>query len=338
MTSAASAHRASPRLPASLARGDADAPITGADAATESNLRQTWNGFRSERSALAALIVLAGLTVACFLLPLVLPYDATTPDSSLAAHATSAGHSLTVGPSLHHPLGTDLIGRDVLARTLTAGRVSLTIGFVVALASLGIGTAVGLVAGYFGGWADTSMMWCVNVLMTIPSMPLLIGLSVLVASPHSKFGGMVRALPEQWRIIFVMSSLGWMGVTRIVRSNALRARNVEYVEACEALGGTHTRRMFLHVLPTCIPSMVVFGTFGVSGAIMGESFLSFLGVGVNPPTATWGNMIAQSSDISVVLNQWWLATWPSVAIFVTIMAINFVGEGLRVATDPKARD
>lgn len=306
------------------------AEAAGSAAAPPGALARAWDKLAAQPIARGAFIGLLLLVAACVFLPFVLPWGANEIDRS----GTPAAH----GASLSHPLGTDGLGRDQLSRVLSAGRVSLGIGFSVAALSLVIGSCVGLVAGYFGGRVDSITMWFVNVLMSVPPLPLLIGLSVLVASPDSHVGALVRGISEPIRIVFVLASLGWMGFSRVIRAQVLSLSRQEFVEAAEAMGATHARRMFLHVLPGCMPTMVVFVTFGVSGAILGESFLSFLGVGVNPPTATWGNMLSEASELGVVLSSWWLILTPSLAILATVLVVNFLGEGLRVALDPRVGD
>lgn len=294
-------------------------------------LARAWRAMDAQPIARIAFLGLVAIIAVCVVVPFALPWSPTEIDRSSGVIAAQ-------GMSASHPLGTDELGRDQLARVLAAGRISLGIGMSVALLSLAVGSTVGLLAGYFGGRVDSVVMWLVNVLMSVPPLPLLIGLSVLVASPDSHLGALVRGISEPVRIVLVLSSLGWMGFSRVIRAQVLSLRNQEFVEAAEALGAGHMRRMFLHVLPGCIPTMVVFVTFGVSGAILGESFLSFLGVGVNPPTPTWGNMLSQSSELGVVLDAWWLILTPSLAILATVLVVNFLGEGLRVVLDPRVGD
>jgi peptide/nickel transport system permease protein len=239
-------------------------------------------------------------------------------------------------PTAAHPMGTDSVGRDMFSRLVNAGRKSLLIGIAVALIAATIGSVVGTVAGYFGGKADEALMWFVNVLMTIPSIPLLIAMAALVASPDSRFGAVVKLLPEEWRIIIVMSSLGWLGVSRVVRSQVISLRKQEFCEAALALGAGHKRIMFIHILPNSVSVIAVFTTLAVSGAIIGESTLSFLGFGVQPPTATWGNMLAEARDPYTILNYWWQAVFPATAIFLTVLSVNFIGDGVRDALDPKS--
>jgi peptide/nickel transport system permease protein len=306
-------------------RVNSDAQAISAPA--RSQLLQTWDAFRAHRAAFVGLCVLVTMVVVCTLGPLVLQ----DPD---AIDMDVLGYS---APSAAHPFGTDAIGRDVLARVVTAGRTSLSIGISVAFGAALIGSMVGVSAGYFGGKVDSGLMWFANVMMSIPSMPLLLTVAVIVASPDSKVGPIIQHVPEWFRIAMVLIVLGWMGVSRVVRSQVVSLRNQEFVEAAIALGATHRRVMTVHILPNCVSVLAVFTTLAVSGAIIGESALSFLGFGVNPPTATWGNMLAEGRNLMTILNYWWVVWIPALAIFMTVLSVNFIGDGVRDALDPKTQ-
>lgn len=285
-------------------------------------------GFRGHRAAWVSLWVLATMAITCVTVPFILPWSPTELDyANLAAN----------GPSARHLLGTDQLGRDVLARLLSAGRVSLMIGLVVALACATTGAVVGVVAGYFGGRTDETLMWWVNVLLTIPSLPLLIALSSVAASNSGTASQIFRSVPPAWRIIIVMSVLGWMAISRVVRSQVVSLRRQEFVEAAVAMGGSHRRVMAVHILPNTVSVLAVFTTLTVSTAIMTESSLSFLGLGVAPPTATWGNMLLEARDVFTAIQYWWLTWFPALAILATVLSVNFVGDGIRDALDPKLR-
>lgn len=312
--------------------GIGTSPVKAAEqvalAPTETQRQLFVASLRAHRPAWISLWTLTALTLACIVLPPVLPWTSTEIDiSNISATA----------PSLHHVLGTDALGRDVLARLLSAGRISLLIGFMVALFSAGAGASVGVAAGYFGGRADSLLMWLVDVLLTIPSLPIMIALSTVAASEGSTASSIFRAVPPQWRIIIIMSLLGWMGISRVVRSQVISLRKQEFVEAAIALGATHRRVMLVHILPNTVSVLAVFTTLAVSGAIMGESALSFLGVGVSPPTATWGNMLGEGRDAFTAVQYWWLTWSPAAVILLTVLCVNFIGDGMRAAFDPKAR-
>ena len=305
-------------------------PLPAADqqmgSPARSQRQMIWDSFRSHRMAFIGLCTLGAMAVICIVLPLVLQ-DPTAIDTKLL-RATP--------PSAAHPFGTDQLGRDVLSRLVNAGRISLLIGVMVALFSAVIGSVVGTMAGYFGGWVDSSLMWIVNVLMTIPTIPLLTALAVLVASDTSKVGFIFGKLPSEWRIIMVFVALGWLGLSRVVRSQVMSLREQEFCEAARALGAGHSRVMFVHILPNTVSVIAVFTTLAVSGAIIGESALSFLGFGVQPPTATWGNMLNEARDLFTILQYWWLAWFPALSILVTVLSVNFIGDGVRDALDPKS--
>lgn len=289
-------------------------------------LQQTWDSFRAHRAAFIGLCVLLSMIVICTFGPFVLQ-DPTAVDIVNSSK----------GPSGKHLLGTDAIGRDVLARLVNAGRISLAIGFSVAFGAAAIGAAIGVMAGYFGGKVDSSLMWIANVIMAIPGLPLLMTVATIVASPESKIGPLIKHFPEWARIAVVLVSLGWMGISRVVRSQVVSLRGQEFVEAAIALGGTHRRVMMVHILPNCVSVLAVFTTLAVSGAIIGESALSFLGLGVQPPTPSWGNMLSEASGLFTILQYWWVVWFPALAIFVTVLSVNFIGDGVRDALDPKSQ-
>jgi peptide/nickel transport system permease protein len=290
-------------------------------------LQQTWDSFRAHRAAFIGLCVLTTMIVVCLVGPFVLQ-DPEAIDMKVLGYQ---------GPTSAHVLGTDAIGRDVLSRVVNAGRISLAIGFSVAMGAATIGAIIGVAAGYFGGRVDSGLMWIANVIMAIPSLPLLMTVAVIVASPDSKIGPMIKHFPEWMRIAFVLVALGWMGISRVVRSQVVSLRGQEFVEAALALGGTHQRVMFVHILPNCVSVIAVFTTLAVSGGLIAESALSFLGLGVQPPTATWGNMLAEGRDLFTILNYWWVVWFPALAIFITVLSVNFIGDGVRDALDPKTQ-
>ncbi len=240
-------------------------------------------------------------------------------------------------PSLEHPLGTDEIGRDLLARLLQGGRVSLAVAMVAALASAVIGTAIGVVAGYRGGRFDALLMRVTDGVISLPLLPLLI---VLAAIDLSKVG-----LPDSvtqsedvslYRIILIISLVGWTTVARLVRAETLTLKQREFVRAAVAQGATGARIMRVHILPNAISPIIVATTLSVGNIILFESVLSFLGLGIQPPVASWGNMLTNAQELIWSAPQ--LAVWPGLLIFVTVIAFNFLGDGLQDALDPRAVD
>ena len=223
-------------------------------------------------------------------------------------------------PSPAHPMGTDDLGRDVLARVLLGAHISLLIGFVAVGTSIVIGTAVGSISGYFGGWVDSLIMRIVDLMMCIPRFFLVLSVAALVR-------------PSIWYVAAVIGLTGWMGTARLVRAEFLTLREIDYVSAARAIGVGHLRIIFRHILPNALPPVFVSAVLGVAGAILIEASLSYLGFGVQPPDPSWGNIIAGGKQY--ILDAWWLIVFPGVAIFVTTMVFYLTGEGLRVALDPK---
>ena len=223
-------------------------------------------------------------------------------------------------PSPTHPLGTDDVGRDVLSRILMGAHVSLMIGFVAVGVSVVIGTFLGSVSGYFGGWVDTIIMRFVDLMMCIPRFFLVLTVAALTR-------------PSIWHVAIVIGATGWMGAARLVRAEFLTLREVDYTQAARALGASHMRIIFRHILPNAMPPVLVSAVLGVAGAILIEASLSYLGFGVQPPNPSWGNIISDGKDY--ILDAWWLIIFPGVAIFITTLSFYITGEGIRVALDPK---
>jgi len=239
------------------------------------------------------------------------------------------------GPSAAHLLGTDELGRDVFIRLLDGGQVSLTVGVVTALVAALIGTIVGVLAGYFGGRLDALLMRFTDGVIALPLLPLLI---VMVAIDLGKLGLSQEAIQDPdvglYRIIVIIALFGWTTVARLVRAAALSLRNRDFVRSARALGAGHSRIILVHVLPNTVSPLIVATTLSVGNIILLESVLSFLGMGIDPPTASWGNMLTGAQDLIWSSPQ--LAIWPGLMIFVTVMAFNFLGDGLQDALDPRA--
>jgi peptide/nickel transport system permease protein len=238
-------------------------------------------------------------------------------------------------PSAAHPLGTDDLGRDLLLRLLEGGRVSLGIGLVVALSAAVIGTAVGLAAGYLGGRTDAVLMRITDGIIALPKLPLLI---VLAAVDVAKLGlpaGLAQSETLSfWRIAVIITLVGWTTVARLVRGATLSLREREFVRAAQALGAGPGRIMFVHILPNVAGPIVVATTLSVGGIILLESTLSFLGLGIQPPMASWGAMLTNAQDL--IWSAPMLAVWPGLVIFVTVICCNLLGDGLQDALDPRA--
>ncbi len=226
-----------------------------------------------------------------------------------------------VPPSLHHPFGTDQLNRDVLARVVRGAGISFTVAFLSVTLSITLGAFVGLVAGYHGGWVDMLIMRLVDGALAIPRLFIL--LLLLAITQHISLA----------LFVIVLGTTGWFGVSRIVRGEALRLRHEVYVQAAEALGASPKRVIFNHLLPNTAGPLLVAATLGVGDVILLEAGLSFLGLGVRPPTPTLGGMIHESREI--MLSGAWASIFPGLAIVLTVLAVNLVGEALRDSFDPK---
>lgn len=280
-----------------------------------SSARLIWRRFRRHRSAVVGAVALAVIAGIVAFGPLLAPYPLNPPlDASVLAQAGQ-------GPSLHHVLGTDELGRDELTRIINGGRVSLAVGLAVALLSTVIGTAVGAVAGYFGGWTDQLLMRLNDLLLVIP------GIAVLMIV-EKKVGG---SLPV---IILVLALLFWHGLARIVRSSVLSLRSRPFIDAARAAGARPLRIIIGEIVPNAEGPILVYTTVAVSAAILTESALSFLGFGLQPPSVSWGTMLAQSRS-AVGTDLGYLVYAPGGAILLTVLAVNLVGSGLRDVFDPR---
>ncbi len=228
-----------------------------------------------------------------------------------------------VPPSFPHVFGTDELGRDVLTRIMYAGRISLTVGYVTAISVAVIGSLVGAVAGFYGRFIDSLLMRTVDMLHSIPTLPLYLILAALIP------GGGVS------RIVLIFTVFGWTSVARLVRGQILTLRTQDFVEAARAMGASETRIILRHLIPNALAPVIVAATLTVGGAILAESGLSYLGLGIQPPTPSWGNMLQRAQEY--LWNASWLAVFPGILIFITVLSFNFLGDGLRDALDPRLK-
>jgi peptide/nickel transport system permease protein len=274
-------------------------------------LRRLWR----LKWGVAATAVLAAIVATAVLAPWIAPHDplAVNIRHRLAPPAWMAGGAA------EHLLGTDQVGRDLLARVIYGGRVSLVVGVVAVLMASAIGVGAGLAAGYFGGRTDWVVMTLVNVMLTFPF--ILLALAVIAVLG-----------PSLLNMILVLGAAGWPIYTRVVRAETLAIREREFVLAGRALGMGHARVVFRQILPNLLSAIVVIATLQVAQVIIAEAFLSFLGLGVQPPTPAWGNMLGEGR--LYMLNSWWIAAFPGLAIFVTTLVINLMGNALRDWLDP----
>ncbi|HUR35162.1 MAG TPA: ABC transporter permease [Vicinamibacterales bacterium] len=224
-------------------------------------------------------------------------------------------------PSLVHPFGLDELGRDILARVLAGARISFLVGFTVVIVSSAVGIVLGAVAGYFGGRVDDVISRIIDILLAFPGLLLAIALVAVLG-------------PSLVNVLFALAIIGWVGYARLVRGQVLRAREFEYVQAARALGASTTRILWKHVIPTALPSVVVQATLGMAGAIIGEASLSFLGLGVQPPTPSWGTML--NGGRAHILDAPHLTLFPGLSIALLVLGLNFLGDGLRDRIDPRS--
>jgi peptide/nickel transport system permease protein len=275
-------------------------------------MRAFWRALRKNQLAIVGGVVVLVLVVLAIVAPAIAPWDPNRPDVK----------KILEGPSLQHLLGTDQLGRDVLSRMLYGARVSLAVGFV----SVGIATAIGIVlgsvAGYQGGWLDGFVMRLVDLMLVFPRFFLLLAVLAFLK-------------PSIWTIMVVIGLTGWMGVTRLVRAEFLSLKEREFVLWSQSIGASGFRIIWRHILPNAMAPVLVAMTLGIPAAILTESGLSFLGLGVQPPFATWGNILNEGKDTIEI--GWWLSLYPGLAILFTVLSYNLLGEGIRDALDPRLR-
>jgi peptide/nickel transport system permease protein len=271
-----------------------------------------WHAFTRNRLAVIGGVVVLCLAALALLAPLLAPADPNRPDV----------RQILDPPSRAHLLGTDNLGRDVFSRMLYGSRVSLAVGFV----SVGIATIIGIVlgslAGYNGGLVDAAIMRLVDLMLVFPRFFLLLAVLAFLR-------------PSIWTIMAVIGLTGWMGVTRLVRAEFLTLKEREFVVWSQSIGATGFRVIWRHILPNAIAPVLVAMTLGIPAAILTESGLSFLGLGVQPPFATWGNILNEGKDAIEIA--WWLSLYPGLAILATVLSYNLLGEGIRDALDPRLR-
>jgi len=294
----------------------------------QSPTRRVIRRFTRHRAAMFGLVILLGvilyIVVGSFIFT---EAQANFNDTAIRLQA----------PSAVHPFGTDRIGRDILARTIYGGQISLLIGFLAVIVEVGFGTAIGAIAGYYGGWIDSVLMRITEAMLSIPSLLLLLVMAKFFAGkvePIQLFGRSFSG--SVIVIIFILGLTSWMSLARIIRSNVLSIKETEFVLAARALGVPNWRIITSHILPNTLASIIVSLTLGVATAILTEAYVSFLGLGVQAPTASWGNMLTEAQEFNVIKNAPWYWFFPSLLILLTVLSINFVGDGLRDAFDPRS--
>ena len=271
-----------------------------------------WYRFSKNHLAVAGSAVVVLLFALSILAPWISPYDPAAIDLK----------NILQPPSAQHWFGTDQLGRDVLSRMIWGAQISLKVGFVSTGIAIFIGTILGAVAGYYGRWVDAVIMRFVDIMLCFPTFFLILAVIAFLE-------------PSIWNIMVIIGATGWMGITRLVRADFISLKERDFVQAARVIGASDARIIFIHVLPNCMASVLVAATLGVAGAILTESALSFLGIGVQPPTPSWGNILTAGKDNIDIA--WWLSLYPGLAILVTVLGYNMLGEGIRDSLDPRLR-
>jgi peptide/nickel transport system permease protein len=279
----------------------------------QENLRHLfWKRFRKNHLAMIGALIVVILFGVATLAPYISPYDPGQINIKIVLQE----------PSPENLFGTDALGRDVLSRMIWGSRISLLVGFVaVGIASL-IGVFLGALAGYYGRWIDNLIMRFVDIMLCFPTFFLILAVVAFLE-------------PSIWNIMIIIGITGWMGVARLVRAEFLSLKERDFTIAEKALGARDFRIIFRHILPNALAPVLVSATLGVAGAILTESALSFLGIGVQPPTPSWGNILTAGKDNIEIA--WWLSLYPGLAILITVLGYNLLGEGIRDAIDPRLK-
>jgi peptide/nickel transport system permease protein len=268
--------------------------------------------FLKNGMAVAGCLVVLALFAVSLSAPWIAPYDPNAIDLT----------QVLAGPSAAHPFGTDQLGRDVLSRMIWGARISLKVGFVATGIAILIGAILGAVSGYYGRWVDAVIMRFVDVMLCFPTFFLILAVIAILE-------------PSIWNIMIVIGLTGWTGITRLVRADFISLKERDFVLAARVIGASDLRIIFIHILPNAMASILVAATLGVAGAILTESALSFLGIGVQPPTPSWGNILTAGKDNIDIA--WWLSFYPGLAILITVLGYNLLGEGIRDSLDPRLR-
>jgi len=296
----------------------------------ESPWMVVWQRFRKHRLALAGIVTITVIALACIAASWVAPYDPVR-DISRDVNGQILKND---PPSTEHIMGTDNIGRDVFSRLLYAGRISLSVAFIVTFVSIIIGVLIGAFSGYYGGWMDDIIQRFTEFMISIPTLPLLLAFSAILRNIN-----VIPWLSREWNsaviITVILTVFGWMGSAILIRGMVLSLRNQEFTEAAKALGMNNINIILRHMIPNAMAPIIVSATLGLGSVIIIESALSFLGFGIQPPVPTWGNMLNEYQ------NEMWTQPakvfYPGLAIFVCVLAFNYIGDGLRDAMDPRLK-
>ncbi len=291
---------------------------------------------KRNKRAIVSLVILIAIILGCIFVPMFTGYHYNNNNASMSNQP----------PSSQYTLGTDQNGRDILTRVFYGGRISLLIAIAVVAVLVLFGTTMGCISGYYGGWVDNLIMRICEMLSCLPFLLMCITIIAVLGVPDKNtlpglYDFSLKIGISNWKVIlliFVLSILTWPNITRIVRGQVLSIREMEYMEACEALGINDRSRMFKHILPNILASVIVYATLGIANVILTETSLSFLGLGVDPIMPTWGNLIQDARNPVNLQTRWWLWMPAGAMIFATVMCFNLFGDGLRDALDPKMKD
>jgi peptide/nickel transport system permease protein len=308
----------------------AQVSTAGVEIAARSPLQLFWRRFRQDKVALTAAGFIVVLVLVAILAPLIIKIVGVPGPNVQNSNALDQFGTPT-GPSSAHPFGVDTLGRDVFARVLYGARVSLEVAIIATAASVTIGVVLGMTAGFFRGWVDTLISRLIDVLLAFPILLLALGIAAACSLGKGCLGGIVK--PGLSVVIFVIAFVNWTYVGRIVRGQVLSMREKEFVEASRSLGASNSRIIFREILPNLFAPIIVLSTLVIPQNILFEAALSFLGVGVQPPQASWGAMIAEAS--SIFDSAWWYMVFPGAALLLTVLAFNLLGDGLQDALNPR---
>jgi len=274
----------------------------------------TWNKLKRNKLAVFGTIILSLLILLSIIAPIISPYGRDTVDLL----------NIESAPTAKHILGTDELGRDIFTRIIYGGQVSLSVGVLATFIQLVIGITLGAIAGYFGGITDKIVMRFVDIIMCFPFMVIAITIASILG-------------PSIWNVMIIIGILGWPKIARIVRAEILSLKEREFIEAAKALGLDSKDIILKHIIHNIYAPIIVYGTLGIAQGILSEASLSFLGMGVKQPQPSWGNMLSAAQNMRVLQSEWWLWVPPGLLVFLTIISINFLGDGLRDALDPKIK-
>ncbi len=298
-------------------------PVSATTSPARTLWGDAWRRFRRDRLALVGSLILLGILMCCLVGPEIYTVPADDIDFTLASQ----------GPSWAHPFGTNDLGQDVLARVLVGGRISLAVGVISMLVAITLGTLIGALAGFYGGWVDLLLMHFTDLFLSLPQLPLLLLVIFLFRDGMRSLAG-----PEMGiflLIVLVIGGLTWMPVARLVRASTLSLREMEFVLAARTIGASPHRLIWVHILPNVLSPVIVAAALSVGTAILTESTLSFLGLGFPPDVPTWGRLLHDARNYLESAPH--MALFPGLAIFITVLSINYVGDGLRDALDPRVR-